>query len=240
MGCAHHPSVPYDSEVDWLAGAVKRRAGKRADGSAKPSLVVPIGRSLEAWQKVVPGEQAIEMLSNARIIAMQGCECRENLAMCHAPVKVCLALDGVAESQIAAGVARCVSIDEAKEILCETEDAGLVHMVIHSGNWKPEAVCSCCVCCCQELNALLNFGHLDAVLKSDHIVVKVLDKCISCGACVQACPFSAHRLDADRVAYDSNKCFGCGLCVRVCPADSLKIVSRTALNSGRVLSPKSR
>lgn len=48
--------------------------------------------------------------------------------------------------------------------------------------------------------------------------------CANCGACCQACPAGAIRVDGDglyyRVAVDQAKCIDCGICVQVCPVNS--------------------
>ncbi len=215
-----------DDREDWLSGAVKRRAAKRADGTAKPSRIIPINKALEASQKVVPGARVLEILSKASTIAVQACECRENLGKCSAPIDVCIIVDATAESQLAAGAARGISLEEAERILRSTEEAGLVHLVIHTGDWAPEAFCSCCPCCCQELNALVGFGHLDAVLKSDYVVEKDAEMCIDCGICAKKCVFKAHARTGEKVAYSPEKCVGCGLCIEVCPSHALTLVKR--------------
>jgi Pyruvate/2-oxoacid:ferredoxin oxidoreductase delta subunit len=214
------------AEGDWLAGAVERRAGKRADGSAKPSRIIPIDRALEASQKVMPGEEVLRILSRARTIAVQSCECRENLGRCDAPVDVCIVVDSTAESQLKAGAARRIDVAEARSTLAKTEEAGLIHLIINTGEGEPEAICSCCKCCCQELRALVEFGHLDAVLQSDFVVVKDAEKCIDCGICVKKCVFNAHVMAGERVEFAPARCFGCGLCIRECPSQALQLVKR--------------
>jgi Pyruvate/2-oxoacid:ferredoxin oxidoreductase delta subunit len=211
---------------DWLKGAIDKRAEKRRSGRAESSLIVPINKALEASQKVLPGEQVVEILTGAKLIALQPCECRTNLNRCVAPKDTCIVLDATAESQIKAGGAKRITIDEAKRILKVTEDAGLVHLIINIKGWVPEAICSCCHCCCQELNALLEFGQLDAVLQSDYVVEKDERKCANCGKCIERCHFKAHARRNDKVIFTPQRCYGCGLCVVKCPGKALKPIIR--------------
>ena len=48
------------------------------------------------------------------------------------------------------------------------------------------------------------------------------DKCIGCGACVQACPW--HMPTVNPVTHKSSKCIMCGACAEGCPSGALSIV----------------
>jgi MinD superfamily P-loop ATPase len=47
------------------------------------------------------------------------------------------------------------------------------------------------------------------------------DRCTRCGACVEACEFSALARLADQVLVYDSLCHGCGRCGLVCPADAI-------------------
>jgi len=52
-------------------------------------------------------------------------------------------------------------------------------------------------------------------------------RCIGCGACVQACPHAAHELgEAGEHVYHRDRCVQCGTCVRVCYANALELLGR--------------
>ena len=52
-------------------------------------------------------------------------------------------------------------------------------------------------------------------------------KCVSCGACVMACPNGAHYFDQNNVhKFDRQKCVSCGKCVDVCRADALSLYGK--------------
>jgi MinD superfamily P-loop ATPase len=50
-----------------------------------------------------------------------------------------------------------------------------------------------------------------------------LEKCNSCGKCVEACYFNAIKLD-DKPRLDKFACEGCGVCELVCPEKAVKMV----------------
>lgn len=45
----------------------------------------------------------------------------------------------------------------------------------------------------------------------------ISDECISCGACVSACPTSAITEGDSKMVIDSAACVDCGACEGVCP-----------------------
>ena len=53
------------------------------------------------------------------------------------------------------------------------------------------------------------------------------DRCIACGACVEACPEDAHVLIDGRHAYDRSRCTACGACTSVCYARALVMAGET-------------
>ncbi|HNZ64317.1 MAG TPA: electron transfer flavoprotein subunit alpha [Smithella sp.] len=54
------------------------------------------------------------------------------------------------------------------------------------------------------------------------------DKCIGCGACIDACPFGALSLVDDMVVVN-DKCTGCGACLLACPMHALSLPEKLPL-----------
>ncbi len=52
-------------------------------------------------------------------------------------------------------------------------------------------------------------------------IIVVKEKCIGCGACIDACKFDALEMEGDTVISYQLKCISCGLCIPVCPSDAL-------------------
>lgn len=50
---------------------------------------------------------------------------------------------------------------------------------------------------------------------------KVLDTCISCGACIGECPVSAIVEGAEHTEIDAAACIDCGACEAVCPVAAI-------------------
>lgn len=55
---------------------------------------------------------------------------------------------------------------------------------------------------------------------SDQLLKIDSERCTACGACVDACPFGALKVDAVAVV-DMDRCTLCGACVEACPVDAI-------------------
>lgn len=52
------------------------------------------------------------------------------------------------------------------------------------------------------------------------------DRCLACGACVEACPVEEGGAAPAGAPWDRNCCTRCGSCVEACPADARELVGR--------------
>jgi ferredoxin len=51
---------------------------------------------------------------------------------------------------------------------------------------------------------------------------KIIDSCISCGACVGDCPVDAISEGDGIFVIDAEKCIDCGACAPSCPVDAIQ------------------
>ncbi|EEG77712.1 FAD-binding protein [Dethiobacter alkaliphilus] len=51
----------------------------------------------------------------------------------------------------------------------------------------------------------------------------IVDECIGCEACIDACPFPGAVEMKDDVAVLTDKCTGCGACADACPSDAIEV-----------------
>ncbi len=148
------------------------------------SKVVPVNESIEEIKQVIPSKQAIDILKQARVITLAECICRKRYRRCDKPLEVCFVLNEAGEKWIEKGISKQVTLTEAKQILKEANKTGLVHLSLFQPDHKLFALCSCCSCCCHDLQLVLSYGKEYLMLKSDYIASDDTDQCQDCGQCI--------------------------------------------------------
>ena len=190
------------------------------------SKVIPVSASLEANQWVLPTEQATALLGKAASVAVQPCECRTHYQRCDKPLEVCFLLNGIADKLVAKGAARHVDMAQATEIVKEANQNGLVHLGLYMPDHEMYALCSCCACCCHDLQIVKRYDRKDLMVRSEYAAATDAAVCTHCGACVERCVFDARVFDDGIMTYHTDACLGCGLCVPVCPVEATRMVPR--------------
>lgn len=72
--------------------------------------------------------------------------------------------------------------------------------------------------------ACVNICPMKAISADPVTGARVIDqeKCVGCGACVNACPWHMPRVDVEK--HKSTKCISCGACVAGCPTSALRML----------------
>jgi ferredoxin len=182
---------------------------------------------LERELVILDYEKATRVIDTASCITVGTCYCRhkaEHLGKaCDMPQDVCLTFNGAAKTLSKHGIAREISKEEAKEILNEVRELGLVQVgdnVQDGVNW----ICNCCSCCCEAIQAYRRLGYMPKV--NSNFQPSIGDICTACGVCVNKCPVDAITLAGNKAKVDIETCFGCGVCSRFCPSDAIEMVRR--------------
>ncbi len=188
------------------------------------SKVIPVSESLSSKQWVLPTEQVLEILTNANSVAIQDCECRTYYKRCDKPLEVCFLLNKVGDKFVSKKEARHVSLAEATDILKKANENCLIHLALYMPDHEIFALCSCCSCCCHELQIVKLAERKELMVHSEYIAATNNESCINCGDCIDRCIFDARIFNDKKMEYNPKACLGCGLCVTVCPVDATTMI----------------
>ncbi len=166
------------------------------------------------------------ILHDAKSVAVQNCECRTHYQRCDSPLEVCFLLNGVGDTFVKKGRARHIELSEAAEILKKANESGLVHLGLYMPDHELFALCSCCSCCCHDLQIVKRFDRKDLMIHSEYIAATLSEACIDCGVCVDRCAFGARVFQDGKMEYTPAACLGCGLCVTTCPVEVISMEVR--------------
>jgi Pyruvate/2-oxoacid:ferredoxin oxidoreductase delta subunit len=195
------------------------------------SKVIPIKESLGNLQWVLPTQQVLEILRNSRSFALANCLCRTKHKRCDNPLEVCFYTNDVADKKVEQGAARRVGLQEATEVLKLANEHGLIHLTIYNPEQHVFALCSCCECCCHDIEFMKKLGRPDLVAHADYVASVNKDKCVHCGACAERCVFGAQVMQDGEAVFIQERCYGCGLCVTSCPSNAITMTLRSEKGS---------
>jgi len=240
----------YDQLVPMLQKAppVDRTVPIRKTEEGNTIRIISLERNVEVPEEfVLPSQSVDEIIDKFDDIAVGHCFCRQRRAVlgepCRfdAPTRTCFTFGKSARHTTAQGFAEMISKEEARRIMREAEDAGLVHKAFHPNSKvsRPEtSICNCCKDCCDTL-CLWRDGAFPLINSTYYLSVIDEELCIGCGICVERCPTDAITLNDDGKAQrDENACFGCGICARFCPEEAVSL--KEGLRRVSVLPPRLR
>ncbi|NNG01086.1 MAG: 4Fe-4S binding protein [Desulfobacteraceae bacterium] len=180
-------------------------------------------------QHVIPTERVMEIIGNERSFAVTDCVCRTEYKRCDNPVRVCLLLNDSADRQVKKGSADRITVGEAEVVLQKANDHGLIHLTFYEPGEKLYALCSCCSCCCHDLQLMRSTRRNDLIAQSGYVAVTSESSCTNCGRCTERCVFDARCLTDDGLQVDMEKCYGCGLCITTCPEHAIELKEKATL-----------
>jgi ferredoxin len=182
--------------------------------------VVPVNESVEAESRILPYDDVVKIVENAKTLSVTNCSCRVISGQCGNLLETCMQVDRAAEYNIERGTGRKLDKKEALEILRKCRNDGLIH-VVDNRQVVGHVICNCCKDCC--MNWQIMTGAKKWVAPSRFEAHADGDTCTGCENCIDQCFFGAIRMENDVAVVDKEKCLGCGVCTVFCPTEAIRL-----------------
>jgi ferredoxin len=196
---------------------------------------IPVQQAVETRSRVVDADLMSAMLErHDRFGVIHVCQCRQAMRFngheCRraAPEDGCLVFGDFARNIDGRGSGRLVPREEMRAIVEDRWARNLVLMTGNVGAGSPNAICTCCDCCCYLVRSVNQYGGHNYLAPPAFVAAVDASRCTDCGRCVKVCNTHAHRLEEGRHVFRMEACIGCGLCAGVCPPKAISLVENSA------------
>ncbi|MBN2297223.1 MAG: 4Fe-4S binding protein [Deltaproteobacteria bacterium] len=184
---------------------------------------IPVETAVEPSSRIVDSDLMSEMIdAHEKLAVLHVCQCRQSHMFSghecsrSGPEDGCLVFGGFAQSTVENGNGRFVSKEEMHDIVLDRWEKNLVFFSANIEPSSPNAICTCCDCCCHYMKAVNVFAG-GVSLAPPHFLAHVDESiCNSCGKCTKVCNTHAHTVRDRTHLFALEKCIGCGLCVDAC------------------------
>ena len=188
--------------------------------------VLTVSEHVEPGHEIIPLEEVYSIIDSHSSFSIIPCPCRLRAGISGVrectdkyPVDNCLQLGTNAELMEREFGGKKVTKEEAKELMKQSAELGLVLATDNTAKFT-NVICSCCECCCGIIRGLTKFDNPRAIAKANFISTINEELCVACGTCFDRCKFGAISVN-DVAQVNPDKCVGCGLCAVTCPSNAI-------------------
>jgi Pyruvate/2-oxoacid:ferredoxin oxidoreductase delta subunit len=182
-------------------------------------------RRLHAAALPLPLPRIIDVIMQAKVIAVDECVCRNLWHNCDRERRTCFKVNTAAEVYAEGHEKSLVTQEEAVRILTSAAKQGLITQLESCMPPYNYSICCCCRCCCVATRLRYDHGIYDAMRSGYYVPEFDRDRCTECGTCTEICPPKALRAGS-LPELDVEACLGCGLCTEHCPSEAVTMANR--------------
>ena len=212
-----------------------KKAFQAARGEMKMTFptarVIPVDRTIGAGNTVHTYDQVATYIDKYDIIGVGTCFCRHEARLLDKdthgmPMEMCMWFGNMAAYAIERLGARRMTKQEARQVLDQAEEAGLIHMSRNTTK-DIEFICNCDRWHCGVVSTVLKQSRPALFFNSGFQPRFDTELCTACGTCIERCPSAALSLDdVDGPRVDLDRCFGCAVCAGGCPAEAITMEAK--------------
>ena len=204
-----------------------------ATGTAFPGFrVITVDKTVEPNNTVHTYDQVQTYIDKYEPIAVSTCYCRHAAVLrgedIHGmPNETCMQFGPTAQFVIDRLGARKLNKKEARGVLEQAEEAGLIHMSVNMTD-DIGFICNCDRWHCGAVKMALAQPKPGVFFNSGFEPRFDADLCQACGTCIDRCPPVALTMGEDDIpVVDLDMCFGCAACATGCPEDAIAMVNKS-------------
>jgi len=191
---------------------------------------IPIEEHVAHEQTVADADLVEKLLAAHDTFAVLNvCQCRQSVAFAGGRCKRarvedgCLLFGSFAEGVVPQGTGYHVTREEMRAVIRERWERNLVLLTANVSHESPNAICTCCDCCCHGLETINHFGGMALMAEPRFKAVVDVSACTNCGRCLRACNTRAHTIENKEHRYDPTRCIGCAACLSACPEGAISL-----------------
>ncbi len=210
----------------FATGYARDYAGRKAPAIRN----IPVKGALDDQSRVAHSGLVDEMLdAHTEFSVLTVCQCRQSARFsgreCErsSPEDGCLVFGSFSRNTEKSGNGRSVDREEMRDIVAERYEKKLVFLTANVSPETPNAICTCCDCCCHYLEYVNHYGGMVSLAEPRYKAVVDEDLCDLCGECADVCPTNSHSISEDLHKFEPGKCIGCGNCVTECSAAAINM-----------------
>ncbi len=190
----------------------------------KPFLEL-YAKRLHAAAIPLPLPEIIDVISQAKVIAVDDCVCSVMWNNCDRPKRTCFKVNTAAEAYAEGHENSLVTKEEAIEILTDAVKNGLVTQLESCLPPYNYSICCFCRCCCVAMRLRYDHGIYNGMRSGYFVPEFDADKCTECGTCIEVCPPKS-LAEGSTPKLDVDECLGCGLCAEHCPSEAITMENK--------------
>ncbi|MEW6754244.1 MAG: 4Fe-4S binding protein, partial [Candidatus Latescibacterota bacterium] len=225
------PAITGRPPAQQAAGAAGGAAAEQPQTPPPTAEDILAERQAVHFGQVLPVEDVEQVIDQVDSVTRMPCGCRF-MSTGKADKRYCFGLGVDCRGILgkfpeASSSLEVLEKEEAKQVIRDYDEEGLVHSIWTGVTPYVIGVCNCDRDCMAYKGYIEQRG-LPHFFRAEYVGQVDWDQCTGCKSCVSQCQFGAEFYSSalGKVFIDPTRCFGCGACRAACAHDAITLVPR--------------